>query len=406
MLTIKLAFRNLFRNTRRTLLTSLLLALGLVALIFTDGLVNGMRKLMVDSVTTTIQGELQIHHSQFPSRMESEYYLDNVDEMTAILSADPSVSGYAVRTLSGGMISSPYNMQGGLIYGIDPGQESGVSKIRAALIEGEGIAGNTNSILLGNALAKQLETALGDRVVITMAKATTGEISQSLFRVSGIVHFGIREMDESFAFIHIDRAREALDLEGKAHEIAVRFIDPDTALKPDLPLKTQLQAKGRIVRNWMEFNPEIGSVIEMSQYSTAMIGAILFLLVSLGVINSMFMSIYERIYELGVVRAIGTSMGQVISLVFWEALILAIMSSTLGLLICAPLSIWAAISGIPLGEAEFTGIAISGNILPVFEASQFIYFPLYVVLLTLTASAYPAVYAGRIVPSEALHRSL
>lgn len=406
MLSIRLAFRNLFRNTRRTILTCTLLGLGLTALIFTDGLVLGMKKMMVDSVTSTLQGEFQIHHVDFPGSLDPDKYLTEVDSITSILLAEQKISGYAVRTLSGGMVSSPYNMSGAVIYGIDPGQELGVSKIAEAVTSGHYLTTQRGEILLGSELADQLEINLGDRVVLTLAEVDTGEISQSLFRLSGIVHFGLGEIDKSFAFVHIDQARDILGMQNEAHEIAVRFVKPEISRDPDLALRRKLDSPDRLVRNWLEFNPEFSSIIEMSQYSTAIIGGILFLLVSLGVINSMFMSIYERIYEFGVVRAIGTSSSQLMLLVFWEALILALLSAALGLIVMAPLALWSASSGIPFGEAEFTGIAITSNIFPIYEAYQFFAFPIYVVVLTLFAAIYPAIYAGRIIPSEALHRSL
>lgn len=406
MLTFKLAFRNLFRNTRRTVLTCTLLGFGLTALIFTDGIVNGMSKLMIDSVTSTLQGEMQVHHIDFPGSFNTDNYMDDVDSIVKTIESHEQVTGYAVRALSGGMISSSYNMTGAIVYGIEPDRELAISKISSAIVSGKYLTDKPNEILLGSELVEQIEASLGDRIVVTIAEVETGEISQALFRLTGVFHFGLSELDESFAFIHLDRARELLGLGSGAHEIAIRFENPEISKDPNLALRAELSKPDRIVRNWMEFNPEIGSVVEMSNYSTAIVGGILFLLVSLGVINSMFMSIYERMYEFGVVKAIGTSPLEIMTLVFWEAIILGIMSAILGLVITIPIAWWTSINGIPFGEAEVSGVAINGNILPIFNSLQFLVFPLYITLLTLVAAIYPAIYAAKIVPSDALQRSL
>ena len=140
---------------------------------------------------------------------------------------------------------------------------------------------------------------------------------------------------------------------------------------------------------------------------TRVIGFILFILISLGVINSLFMSIYERIYEFGVLSAIGTSRWEVISLVLLEALFLGIISSLIGLVIGSVANYYFSLNGLPLGEMEFSGVMFgNGNLYTELASDQLIFFPLYVILLTLIVSIYPALFASRIIPTEALQRSL
>jgi ABC-type antimicrobial peptide transport system permease subunit len=147
-------------------------------------------------------------------------------------------------------------------------------------------------------------------------------------------------------------------------------------------------------------------MIEMTNYSTVIVGMILFLLASLGVINSMFMSIYERIYEFGVIKAIGSRPSQIMQLVLCEALLLAIISCFLGIVFGYGLSSYFAENGIPMGRMEVSGVVLDGNIYTQISLKQFINYPIYVILLTLAAALYPAGFAAKIVPSVALQRSL
>ena len=157
---------------------------------------------------------------------------------------------------------------------------------------------------------------------------------------------------------------------------------------------------------WLDLQPAIGAMIEMSSFSTMIVGLVLFLLTSLGVINSMFMSIYERIYEFGVSKAIGTTPFQIIQLVMFEALLLALISCVLGMVLAYLTGSYFSDHGIPMGKMEVSGIVVDGNMYTRLAVYQFINFPIYVTLLTLAAALYPALFASRIVPTQALQRAL
>lgn len=406
MLALNLAWRNLFRNTRRTVLTSVLISSALVVMILVDGLIIGATDIMVSSLTHTIEGEAQVLRKGFRNNYDADYTINNPEEVISLLEADPVVAGFAPRVIIGGMIASSYNSAGGLIYGVNGQSEIGVSRIRDALIKGEYLTGEPREILLGSGLAELLEVELGNRIILTAAAVDTDELSQELFRVSGIVEFGPEEMDETFAFINLDRAQEVFGLDGKLHQVAIRFTDPALARDRNLPLFKRLTTEDNEALGWLDLQPAIGSMIEMTNYSTGIIAAILFALTSLGVINSMFMSIYERIYEFGVIKAIGTTPFQLVQLVLFEAFLLALISCAFGIVLGYLSSDYFSTHGIPMGKMEVSGIVIDGNMYTRTALYQFINFPIYVTLLTLAAAIYPALFAARIVPTQALQRAL
>ena len=406
MLTLRLAFRNLFRNTRRTLLTALLISSSLVVLILVDGLMLGMTKVMVGGITQTLEGEAQVVRKGFRNNFEVEYTIENPTNVISQIEESDVVEGFGPRVIIGGMIASSYNTSGALVYGVDAIKELKVSRISEAIIEGEYLSGKPREILIGKPAADLLEVELGDRLIITAATVDTNEITQELFRLSGIFEFGPEEMDKSLVFINLDKAQDVLGMEGNLHQIALRFIDPEDAKKADLKLFNQLNDEENEALGWLDLQPSIGAMIEMSGYSTAIVGTILFLLTSLGVINSMFMSIYERIYEFGVAKAIGTTPWQIIQLVLFEALLLALISCAVGLTIGYSLGDYFATNGIPMGKMEVSGVLLDGNLYTTLALYQFVNFPVYVTLLTLAAAIYPATFASRIVPTEALQRAL
>ena len=406
MLTLKLAWRNLFRNVRRTALTCLLISSSLVVLILFDGMILGMVDAMVGGITKTLAGEAQVHQKGFRENLESEFYLRNPEKIDAALAADDRVSAHAPRVIVGGMIASSRNTIGGLIYGIDAESELDVSNVSQSLYEGNYLSGGKREILIGKLMAELLEVELGDRIIITASSVDDNEIIQELFRVSGLVEFGQREIDESIAFINLDAAQALIGMQGRLHEIALRFVDSEDAKNTALPIFKQLNQGEVEALGWPELRPSIAGMIQMTDLSSGILGSVLFILTALGVINSMFMSIYERLYEFGVARAIGTSPRQIFSLVLLEALLLGVIACAVGLVIGYVLTSYFQTNGIPVGEFEFSGVEIDGSLHTQFRLYQFIAFPIYVTALTVIAAIYPGIFASKITPSRALQRTL
>ncbi len=406
MLTSKLAWRNLFRNTRRTILTCLLITSSLVVLILVDGITLGMVDVMVGGITHTLEGEAQVNRKGFRDNFESELFIDNPDQVTNALDQADSVAGYAPRVIVGGMIASSYNTTGGLVYGVDAESEVAVSKLKDAIYEGSYLTGEKREILVGKLLADLLEVELGDRIIITAAEVDTQEITQELFRVSGLFEFGPEEMDETLVFINLSAAQPLLGMDGHVHQVAVRFKDPEDAKNKQLPILVQLNEGEVEALGWLDLQPSLGAMIEMTNYATAIVGSVLFVLTSLGVINSMFMSIYERIYEFGVAKAIGTTPWQIIQLVLFEAFFLALIACFFGIILGYLSSSYFETNGVPMGKMEVSGVVMDGNLNTRMHLYQFVTFPIYVTLLTIAAAIYPAIFASRIVPSRALQRAL
>jgi ABC-type lipoprotein release transport system permease subunit len=365
-----------------------------------------MLDIMVDSITQTFAGEGQVNRRGFRDSLDVDLYMTNIEELEATLSGDDRLSAYAVRTIAGGMISSTNNMTGGAIYGVSAKQEAQVSKLKQAIVKGSYLNDGDTEILVGKNMAELLEVDLGDRVVVTLAQVHGGDLGQALFRISGIFHFGMRELDDNVVFISLARSQELLGTEQGAHEIALRFVNAQDGRDSNLPLFKKLTDSENEALGWLEINPQISAMIEMVDYSTVIVGSILFLLAAFGIINSMFMSIYERIYEFGVVKALGTQPAQLIKLILSEALMLAILGLIIGLLLGGLLTWYFSINGIPFGEFEFEGITLADKIRTIPTLDQFIVFPFWVMVLTVMAGVYPAIFASRIVPSRALQRAL
>jgi ABC-type lipoprotein release transport system permease subunit len=403
---LKLAWRNLFRNKRRTLIAGTAIGIGLAALIFTDALWIGMEKNMIHSATSSFLGEGQIHLKGFRETQEVDLTINQPDKILKSLEQEEIIEHFAPRVISFGMITSPANVQAINLVGIDPPREKYLSQIDETLQQGNYFASNNQrDIIIGQKLAELLEVELGDRLVVTVSQAKTADLSQDMFRVSGIYFFNIQEMDQSMAFILLPKAQEMLGIGNDIHEIALKFTSPEYGRNKNLPFWEKYSKNGNEAVGWTVLLPQLQAAFEMSRFSTWITGLILFGVVALGIINTMFMSIHERMFEFGVLRAVGTRPFAVARLIIFEAGSLAIASIILGNILGVIVTYIVSKTGIDYTGIEFVGVTFRELLYPEMKLSQFIIFPIWVFIFTLIAGIYPAVYAYKMTPAESMRRS-
>ncbi len=405
MLFFKLAWKNLFRNKRRTLLTALAIGIGVASLMLTDALMIGMMENMIRSATATYLGEGQIHRNGFRKTFEVEKTIVNHENIIENLRKEKDLTDFAPRTVSYAMITSPSNVDSVMLSGIDPVHEKNLSKIDEAVIKGSYLDTKDDSkILIGKKLAEILEVEVGDKIVLTVAQAETGELSQEMFRVGGIFRFGIREMDRGMAFIQLEKSQKLLGLGNKIHEIALKFSDIKLTMEP-LPFFGRYSKDDNEALSWTQLLSELSSIIELSQFSVWIFAVILFLVVAAGVVNSLFMSLYERMFEFGVLRAVGTRPFQMALLIIFEACALSIVSIVIGSIIGTVVNLILIYTGIDYTGTEFVGVTF-GVIYPVFHIKQYIIYPFVLFVFTILVGIYPAIHAAKITPSKAMKKGL
>jgi ABC-type lipoprotein release transport system permease subunit len=404
---IKLAWRNLLRNKRRSLIAGTAIGIGLASMIFVDALMIGMERNMVESATSTFLGDGQIQRKGFRQTQQADLTINRLPWVIDSLRNEQIVERFSLRTMSYGMISSPANFNSVELVGIDPATERDISEIDEAITAGRYFSGeNERDILIGSKLAETLQVALGDRLVVTVAQAGTGDLSQDLFRVSGIFRFNIAEMDRGMAFVRLAKAREMLGIGDNAHEIVLAFSDPEFGSDANLYIWKKYSQFGNEAFGWPTLLPQMRAAFELSRYSTYLMGLILFAIVALGIVNTLFMSLHERMFEFGVLRAVGTRPFAIARLIVFEAASLAILSIVLGSILGLIVTFITASIGIDYTGIEYVGITFRKLIYPVLKMHQFVEYPLWVFLFTTLVGLYPAIYAARMRPSAAMRRSL
>ncbi|MBN1384813.1 MAG: ABC transporter permease [Elusimicrobia bacterium] len=404
---LKLAWRNVFRNKRRTFIAGTAIGVGLASLIFTDALIIGMKDNMVKSATASFLGEGQIHKKGFRDTMETEDTINNLDTVVAGLKKESIVERFSVRTLAFGMITSPANVESVSVVGIDPEKEKYLSLVDDSIIQGSYFSGKRiTDIVIGSKLAEFLEAGLGDRVVITVPQAKTGELSQDLFRISGIFKSGISELDKGIVLIDINKSRKMLSLKGRAHEIALKFTDIKYGSEEKNPFWAKYSRHGNEALGWTVILKDLSSALELTDFSVAITAAVLFGIVVFIIINTLFMSIYERMFEFGVIKAVGTRSLRVAVMIVYESCALALVSIVCGSALGYLATYIVSVTGINYSGIEFAGVTFLEKIYPVLTVKQFILYPVWVFLFTAVAGIYPGIYAARMSVVKAIRTTL
>ena len=403
---LKLAWRNVFRNKRRTIIAGSAVALGLAALIFVDALNLSMTENMVKSATGSFLGEGQISCEGYRTSLEIEQTVKNLSRVVAELDQDRRVKYYSTRALAFGMLASPSNNEAIQLVGVTPETEKNVSEFDDHIVKGNYFADNDpHEMVIGSKLAELLEVGIGDRVVVTAAQAHTGELAQEMFRVTGIYSFAADEMDKGMALVHLGQAQKMLNLDGQVHQITLDFHDRNLGQRRNDSFWAKYNRDGNEAVGWIDLVPQLEKVFRLSRIGRIIITAILFGVVALGIVNTLFMSLYERMFEFGVLRAVGTppfSMGR---LVIFEAGALSVISIVSGCLIGAA-ALWiTGLTGIDYSGIEYEGVTFTNMLYPVWHIQQFTVYPLSFFFFSSLVALYPALYAARLSPARAMSRS-
>ncbi|MFW6134194.1 MAG: ABC transporter permease [Elusimicrobiota bacterium] len=404
---IKLAWRNLFRNKRRSFIAGTAIGIGLASLIFTDALIIGMDENMVGSATGSFLGEGQIFHEDFKTSRSAEYTVENYKKILKKLEKEEIVENFAPRVEALAMISSASEVKSASMVGIKPSKEQYMSKIDDAITKGSYFKdSNKRDIVIGYRLAELLGVGLGDRIVVTVSQAETGDLSQELFRVSGIFNLNIKEMDRGMVFVRIDKAQEMLNINDNVHIISINFTSTKYGRNKKLPFWAKYSQGKNEAQGWVELMPQLATALKLSNFSSYIVGVILFGIVALVIINTLFMSLYERIFEFGVLKSVGTRPFGIFQLILYEAGSLSILSIFLGIILGIIILWITSATGIDYTGIEYAGVTFTEKIYPIAKFKQFVIYPFWVFVFTLIAGIYPAVHAAKINPADALRKSM
>ena len=399
---VKMSWRNLWRNSTRTNVTITAVALCIAILIIFQSLIIGLIGKAVYNTTNLVVGEVQIHAAGYLDDRSIYKSLKNVEEIRAV--AEENNIGMVERSYGFGLISSGTKSAGTQFWGIDPESELKYFDFANHIDEGNFLTKTSlKKVVLGNKLARSLAAELGTELVI-FVQGADGSLGNELFYVTGILGNVADNIDRGAAIILRDDFDILFSTNNLIHEIALNSKGKLEA--EEIQKLMSVKATGAAVETWKELMPTIAIMTEkMSVFMLTIFSLIFTIAASLGVMNTLVMSTYDRMKEFGIIRAIGATPWLIIRQVSLEAILLTILASIIGTVIGLSIAIYLQVYGIDIsGEGN---LAIGGIVFdPIWRASvslTSVFLPVVLMMLTsIVASIYPASIAARIKPVEAI----
>lgn len=401
----KMAVRNLWRNRRRTLLTMSALIISVALLILSLGVFSGMFADMLASATQQYHGHLVISKISYQDQRQLHDSFPYSSELLQTLTSREEVIGVSPRLRGFGLISHAGRTEPGELLGIEPDREQKVTSLSQMLIKGTfPVATKGDWAVLGRGLAEKLEVDVGDELVF-VTQSADGSIGNDLLRVQGVFATGDITKDSSLALVSLDWLQQVLVLPAQIHEISLAVKSPMEAA-PLVPVLARLVPENLEVYDWGRLLPEMQEVIASYDVTRFILVIILYAAAGLGVLNTFFMSVMERVREFGVLLAIGFKPAAIRNLVLLESLLLGVFSLMIGIGLGVFLTIMMSGSGIDLSRWITSVTYAGGTILPRLRTELVmdnLLVPSVILLLVCLIAGYlPARRASRLKPVAAL----
>jgi ABC-type lipoprotein release transport system permease subunit len=413
---LQLAWRNLWRNYRRTFITMAAIAVGYAMLMFVACLMAGLRWQMIENGTRLLLSQIQVHDpGYYPDRpIEKTLGGKNGTDIAALLSAitdDPRVQAAAPRVYGYGMVSAADRSYGVELLGIDPDRERKVTALHHQMVKGSYLTeGMSKTLAIGDKLASTIRVQVGSEIVL-LTQAADGSMGNDLYTVGGIFHTGLDDMDRSLVVMPVSSLQDLLHLPPRRiHEVGVKLYDiaGATAVAADLATRLGKTLSVRVMP-WPELAPDLADYVQFNRGVTFVLFFIFFLLAVIGIMNTMLMAVFERTREFGMLMALGMRPAQVIGLILAEAGGLACASLILGGAIGALLLWYLQAHGLDLGGKTGGVVTIAGVVVGrLWYGRQD--FPAYtqaaigLAIIALLSALYPAWRAAHFRPTEAIRK--
>ncbi len=409
---VKMAWRNIWRNPRRTILTVSAIAFASLLLVFMLSFQLGSYEAMINSSVKINTGHIKVQSRKYQDKQSMHLVVHDPDEIGTILDTVPGMDAYTYRAKAFSLISSKERTYGVAVIGIDPAREAMVSTLKRSVRQGSYLSESdqnqaSSQALVGELLARNLKVVPGDELTV-LGQGRDGSIAATVLTIKGIYRSGLDEFDRSTIHIPLALFQDVYAMRGAVHEVVVvgkslrHVSDITKAIQAGIKEKNMEHALA--VLDWEALMPGLRQAIEMDLISGIIFYLILILVVAFSILNTFLMAIFERTKEFGVLMAIGTTPGRLTKLLLMESLSITMIGIAAGIFLGCLITWYFQVHGIDIsGTSELLAhYGISGRMHPKLSLLSAVSGPAVVMLITFLAALYPALKVRRLRPVEAL----
>ena len=406
--TLRIAWRNLWRSKRRTLLAVLAIAVGQFALLATNGLMHGYADNIRLALTGPMIGHVQVHHPRWREERAMDLVVEHAPEAMAAVRRDPMVMNAGGRIYAPVLVAPKRDAFTAVVVGVEVAVESQSYGLLSGLDEPL----QPGRVLLGHLLARRIKARPGDEIAV-VGQAADGSIANDLYVVQDVIRGASDLVNQSGVVMALDDAQALLVMPDRVHEIVIRAsrsgesegIAARTAAIPALA--------GMEVLPWTRIVPELVVLLEMADYTGYFVLVLVFIAAIAGIANTLMMSTFERMHEFGMLLALGSRPVRLVRMIVAEALLIGVLGVVVGTALGYGFVAGTQSSGVDMaswgGNGEMSDLAYKGLTLPLHvyprvEAYDTFVGFIAVMITSLLASVWPASIAARLEPMEAMRR--
>jgi len=407
---LRLAWRNIWRNRRRTIISLLALAMGVMAIISIHSFRISANEVIVEAVTRGLVGDVQVHARGYQDEPELDKVVPAPAVVDAMLAAFVPSARTERRVIGGGLASASDAATSALVLGIEPEKPDARALVKiergrwlAPRAAGEAARAAARGddrppareAVIGKTLANELGVTVGGEVVL-VSQAADGSLANERYTVVGLGDVGNEDANATSVFLHIQDAQELFALGTGVHQIIVRGSDDATRMRALLDPSLE-------VVSWTQIIPDLKSSMDSKERNSRLLDLIVFLIVALGILNTMTMATFERTRELGVLAALGTRRRRILAMILIESLMLGVLGFAIGLALAFALLTGLGTTSMGgFGNAEFMGVRMPETIDMTIQSGPVIKSAIISALTMLAGGLIPAIRAARQNPIDAM----
>ena len=405
---LKMAWRNVWRNPRRSILTISAIAFASVLLVFMLSWQFGSYDTMINSAVKIHTGHLQVQARGYQDKKSIRLVVSDPAAVENVLDDTPEVAAHTCRANAFSLVSSKERTYGVMVVGIDPVREASVSTLKKLIRQGSYLSeSDTNQALVGELLAKNLQVGLGDELVV-LGQGRDGSVAATVVKVKGIYSSGMDDFDRSSINIPLKYFQDVYAMRGAVHEVvalgkSLEYV-PEIKRAVTAGIK-DIGDKGHlVVLDWIELMPGLMQSIQMDLVSGLIFYIILIVVVAFSILNTFLMAIFERTREFGVLLALGSARGRLTKLLLIESTIITMVGIVMGIIVGGLITWYFQVHGIVIsGTSELMRqYGLPERMFPELSVLSVSVGAGLVLVITLLTALYPALKVRRLRPVEAM----
>lgn len=403
---LRIAWRNIWRHRRRTVIIMLAMGFSLALMMFYDGIMDGFNQAIYGNAIRVLGGNIQIHAAGYREKIDSNPLLPLADDSAAVKAAlsQPNVLAATRRIITGGLVTNPEGAFSISIVGIEPEAEAPISLIAQHITSGSWLtSSNKDSILVGKGLADAMSIQVGDRITV-VGSDIHKQSRQRTMTVLGIYDLGMTSIEKQTAYISLGEAQGLYGLSGQSTEIdlTLKKLGQESGviavLKPALPAYE--------VESWDKNYPDLKNAIDRKGAAMNVFGVIIIMISGIGILNLLLMAVYERTREIGLLGAMGLKPRQIATLFILEGALIGVAGVVAGIVIGLALN--GSLGVVGMDYSQFSSLSdymalVNTRIYPTLGLNNIVARALTVIVISTLAAWIPASEASRREPAEALH---